>query len=60
MLELEYEGLATLLADERLRELPTALSDALERAPDMDVLCGTDAELDEILSEASSVPLRRL
>lgn len=53
MLELEYEGLATLLADEKLRVLPTALSDALESATDMDVLCGPDAELDEILSEAS-------
>lgn len=53
MLELEYEGLAALLADEKLQELPPALSGAFSRTPDVDVLCRQDADLDDLLAKAS-------
>lgn len=53
MLALEYEGLAALLADEELRELPAALSGAFGQAPDVDALCGPDSELDDLLANAS-------
>ena len=53
MLELEYEGLAALLADEKLRDLPPALSGAFSRTPEVDVLCGQDMDLDDLLAKAS-------